>query len=130
MNLYTKLSLAVAAMALVVAPAAASATTYYNPPPKPPKTKTSPPPHAKAYGFHCKGFSKKHVKGQKGTPFSRCVKAMTRAGNNESMAPGQACKGFSKKHVKGAKGTPFSRCVKSVVQMRKEKRDLAQAAVV
>jgi hypothetical protein len=25
-------------------------------------------------GRACKGLSKKHVKGQKGTPFSRCVK--------------------------------------------------------
>ena len=30
---------------------------------------------AKAYGKLCKTESKKHVKGEKGTPFSRCVKA-------------------------------------------------------
>ena len=28
---------------------------------------------AKAYGKHCQNQSKKHVKGEKGTPFSRCV---------------------------------------------------------
>jgi hypothetical protein len=26
----------------------------------------------------CKGMSKKHVEGEKGTPFSRCVKAAAR----------------------------------------------------
>jgi hypothetical protein len=30
---------------------------------------------AKAYGKHCQGQSKKHVAGQKGTPYSRCVVA-------------------------------------------------------
>ena len=30
---------------------------------------------AKAYGKHCQGKSKKHVAGEKGTPFSRCVVA-------------------------------------------------------
>ncbi|MGC9219861.1 MAG: hypothetical protein ACP5H2_00750, partial [Solirubrobacteraceae bacterium] len=30
---------------------------------------------AKAYGKYCKGESKKHVAGQKGTPFSQCVTA-------------------------------------------------------
>lgn len=32
------------------------------------------PAHAKAYGRRCKGESKEHVKGEKGTAFSRCVK--------------------------------------------------------
>ena len=95
----------------------------YNPAPK------GPPPHAKAYGFRCKGFSKKHVKGEKGTPFSRCVKAMAKAAKNDKMSPGQACKGLSKKHVKGQKGTEFSRCVKAAAKVRKgvryESPDLA-----
>ena len=30
---------------------------------------------AKAYGTYCKAESKKHVDGQKGTPFSKCVVA-------------------------------------------------------
>ena len=30
---------------------------------------------AKAYGKYCSDQSKKHVKGQKGTPFSKCVVA-------------------------------------------------------
>ena len=36
------------------------------------------PEKAKAYGVHCKGESKKHVKGVKGTPFSQCVVAMAK----------------------------------------------------
>ena len=71
---------------------------------------------SKAYGKLCKAESKKHVKGEKGTAFSRCVTAMAKAANDETSAtPKQAakkaCKTLSKKHVKGEKGTPFSRCV-------------------
>ncbi len=120
-----KLTLTTCALMLGISAVAVAAPTYYTPDPAP----KGPPAHAKAHGFHCKGFSKKHVKGQKGTPFSQCVKAMARAGNNEHMAPGRACKGFSKKHVKGQKGTPFSQCVKKVAQMRKEQQALASAAV-
>lgn len=135
MKLRLKLALATAALTLVAAPAAATAVPYENPPP-PSKPKGSPPAHAKAYGFHCQGFSKKHVKGQKGTPFSQCVKGMARADNNGNLAPGKACKGMSKKHAKGHKGakehrgTAFSRCVKKVVAMRKEQRALANAQQV
>jgi hypothetical protein len=86
--------------------------------PKGPKTA----PKGKAYGYYCRGESKKHVKGEKGTAFSRCVKALARAEKNDSLHPKKACKGLSKKHVKGAKGTEFSRCVKDVNQMRKEQR--------
>jgi len=34
---------------------------------------------AKAYGKSCRGESKKHVKGEKGTAFSRCVTAKAKA---------------------------------------------------
>ena len=34
-----------------------------------------PPSQARGYGKLCHDQSKKHVKGKKGTPFSRCVKA-------------------------------------------------------
>ena len=40
-----------------------------------PGPKDGLPAQAKAYGRYCKGLSKKHVKGEKGTEFSRCVKA-------------------------------------------------------
>lgn len=118
-----KPTLATVALMLAMVPAMAPANgPNYNPgggpnyhPPHP----QGQPPHGKAHGVFCKGFSKKHVKGQKGTPFSRCVKAMAKAGRNDKLSPGQACKGLSKKHVKGQKGTPFSRCVKAVAKMRR-----------
>jgi hypothetical protein len=84
--------------------------------PKGPKTA----PKGKAYGYYCRGASKKHVKGEKGTAFSRCVKALAQADKNPNLHPKKACKALSKKHVKGQKGTPFSQCVKSVNQMRRE----------
>lgn len=87
------------------------------------------PAQAKAHGRRCKGESKKHVKGEKGTAFSRCVKNMAQATNNENLAPGRVCKGESKEHVKGEKGTAFSRCVKDIVDLRKEEREKEAAAV-
>jgi hypothetical protein len=77
-------------------------------------------PKGKAYGYYCRGESKKHVKGEKGTAFSRCVKAMAQADKNDALTAKKACKALSKKHVKGVKGTPFSTCVKGVNQMRRE----------
>jgi hypothetical protein len=74
---------------------------------------------AKAYGKYCHGQSKKHIKGQNGTDFSRCVNAMAQAHKDETVSAREACKALSKKHVKGQKGTPFSRCVVGVAQMRK-----------
>src|SRR5262245_65186413 len=82
----------------------------------------SPPPQAKAYGKYCQGESKKHVKGEKGTAFSRCVKTMARAANHEQQSPGQVCKDKSKKHVKGEKGTEYSRCVTAVAKLRHDER--------
>jgi hypothetical protein len=38
---------------------------------------------AKAYGKHCQGQSKKHVAGQKGTPYSRCVVAAAKLHNEQ-----------------------------------------------
>jgi hypothetical protein len=98
---------------------------HYEPAPTPPPgPKAGLPEQARAYGRVCQeqGFSKKHVKGQKGTPFSQCVTAMAKAATNEKMAAKRACKGLSKKHVKGQKGTPFSRCVVAANKVRKEQR--------
>src|SRR4029453_11145319 len=69
----------------------------------------APPSQAKAYGKLCHDQSKKHVKGEKGTPFSRCVVAMAQLWSGDATSPKAACKKLSKKHVKGKKGTPFSR---------------------
>jgi hypothetical protein len=72
---------------------------------------------AKAYGKYCQGESKKHVKGEKGTPFSQCVRAMHKA-VEKGERPKKACKGLSKKHVKGEKGTPYSRCVSAGADLK------------
>lgn len=122
MKLHLKLAIATGALALVLVPVSAPAVTYQPEGPKYHPAHPAPPPHAKAYGKRCQGQSKKHVKGQKGTAFSRCVKALARADGNPALGPKKACKGLSKKHVKGKKGTPFSRCVKAVNEMRREER--------
>jgi len=121
------MALAVFSLALVPALGAAAGPEYQGPdyhPEHPNGTLQGPksPPKGKAYGYYCRGESKKHVKGQKGTPFSICVRAHKRAANQPNLSPGQACKDLKKqKHVaKGEKGTPFSRCVKTVVQQRQE----------
>jgi hypothetical protein len=74
---------------------------------------------AQAYGKYCQNQSKKHVAGQKGTPFSQCVVAMAHAANGTS--PTQSCKALSKKHVAGQKGTPFSKCVTAAAKLQSDK---------
>jgi hypothetical protein len=116
--------LAMTAMLLVPSAALAEGPTYAPAPaPKPKKPKPGPNAPAgqlvKAYGAKCKGFSKKHVKGQTGTPFSSCVKAMATAATTKKTAK-IACVGLSKEHVKGAKGTEFSRCVIAAAQVKQE----------
>jgi len=64
-----------------------------------------------APGQFCKNESKKHVAGQKGTPFSQCVVAQAKLRKGQTSSPREACKTESKKHVAGQKGTPFSVCV-------------------
>jgi hypothetical protein len=131
-----KVSLLTAALALGLVPAMAVGGVKYEGPdyhPSHPPHPTHPhgkEPKGKAFGFHCRGESKKHVKGQKGTPFSQCVKAMARAAKNDKMKAKKACKGLSKKHVKGTKGTPFSICVKGVAQMRREQAAAVRASSV
>lgn len=85
-----------------------------------PGPKAGLPEKAKAYGRYCKGMSKKHVKGEKGTEFSRCVTSMAKAANRGQLHPKRACRGLSKKHVKGEKGTAFSQCVHGVNALRKQ----------
>jgi hypothetical protein len=89
--------------------------------PSPPGPSATPSEKAKAYGVHCQTFSKKHVAGQKGTPFSQCVTAMAKAANGQSAKT--ACKTFSKKHVAGQKGTPYSQCVKAAAKVKAEDDD-------
>lgn len=128
MEIKAKLAAALAAIVLFAAPAAAVAggAHYETEKPHPthpahptPGPSAPMPAKAKAYGVHCRGFSKKHVKGQKGTPFSQCVNAMAKAATTKETAR-QACAGFSKEHVKGQTGTPFSRCVVAAAQVKKQ----------
>lgn len=99
----------------------------YAPSEPTPGPKAGLPEKAKAYGRYCQGKSKKHVKGEKGTEFSRCVTSVAQAASHPGMAPGKACKGKSKKHAKGEKGTEFSRCVKSVSELRQHEREEEKA---
>ena len=104
MKIPLKLTAAIATFALGFAPALAIAAHPNN-------GKHGSQSDAKAFGKLCSKESKKHVAGQKGTPFSQCVAAMKKAASGKANSPGQACKGMSKKHVAGMKGTPFSQCV-------------------
>lgn len=131
-----KIALVTGVLALAAGPAAAAmgkpegvppgkATGHgpeYTPAGPTPGPKAGLPAKAKAYGRYCKGESKKHVKGEKGTAFSRCVTAMAKAATHEHMSPGRACKGESRKHEKGEKGTAFSRCVKAVAHLRRDEK--------
>src|SRR6476659_1681473 len=69
--------------------------TYH---PEHPSTPQGPKsaPKGKAYGYYCRGQSKKHVKGEKGTAFSRCVKALAQADKNDNLNAKKACKALSK----------------------------------
>jgi hypothetical protein len=89
-------------------------------PPSTPGPTASAGAKAKAYGRFCQGQSKKHVKGQKGTPFSQCVTAMAKLANGQVKSAKAACKLLSKKHVKGLKGTPFSLCVRGAGKLHAE----------
>ncbi len=133
MKLQTKLAVVLGALALATTPAMALATQpadpgsqgrghgpEYTPEHETPGPGATLPEKAKAYGVYCQAQSKKHVKGEKGTPFSQCVTAMAKAATHENVTPKQACKGMSKKHVKGETGTPFSRCVVAAAQLKKE----------
>jgi hypothetical protein len=85
---------------------------------------STPGPHAtlpvkaNAYGVYCNKESKKHVAGQKGTPFSQCVTAMAKLATGETSNPAKACAKESKKHVAGQHGTPYSRCVSAAAKLK------------
>lgn len=135
MKLQAKIAVVTGILALTAAPAFAAQPEGVppadrgqgkaNPTPGP---KAGLPAKAKAYGRHCKGESKEHVKGEKGTAFSRCVTAMAKAANGEGTSPRKACNGLSKKHVKGEKGTEFSRCVVAAAKLKREQRQEEQQA--
>jgi hypothetical protein len=125
MKLRSKFAAGLAVLAIGAVPSVAGATGPDYAPEHPPHPTTTPKGHA--YGYYCKGKSKQHVKGEKGTEFSRCVQALKQA-DNQDLTARQACKSESKKHVKGEKGTAFSRCVKTVAQMQREQHRLEREA--
>jgi hypothetical protein len=136
MKTHMKIAVVLGALALAMVPATALAAPsptgaehgngngpkYQPETPETPGPKAPLPEQAKAYGIYCKNESRKHVKGEPGTPFSRCVKAMAKAAQNDRLTARKACKGLSKKHLKGEKGTPFSRCVTAAAKLRKDQQ--------
>jgi hypothetical protein len=85
-----------------------------------PTTTTTTTTHV-APGQYCKAESKKHVKGEKGTAFSRCVTAMAKLDKGTADSPKAACAGLSKKHKHGEKGTAYSRCVSDGAKLLADK---------
>jgi hypothetical protein len=131
MKLHLKLAAGLAVLAMGLLPGMAGAVSYQ--PEYHPETPQGPKqaPRGHAYGYWCRGESKKHVKGEKGTAFSRCVRAHKRAANQPDMTAREACRGLSKKHTPhGDNGTAFSRCIKAVAQQRKEEAVTVAASVV
>jgi hypothetical protein len=124
MKISTKTFVLAAALSLMASPALAlppqvpdNDGTQHAPAGTPPSEHGTPgpkaglPEKAQAYGRYCKGFSRKHVSGTRGTPFSRCVTAMAKVATGEETSPRAACATLSHKHKAGAQGTPFGRCV-------------------
>ena len=70
MKKFALTAIASAALLVPAAPAVAGNADHPDQAKGPKAEKVS---KAKAYGKYCQGQSKKHVKGVKGTPFSRCV---------------------------------------------------------
>jgi hypothetical protein len=79
MKLQTKIAVVLGALALATAPAPAMAlanqSSHSNGHSQGNGPNYTPAPEKLSPGQACKGMSKKHVKGEKGTPFSKCVKA-------------------------------------------------------
>ena len=84
-------------------------------------TSSTPSSNAKAYGRYCQGQSKKHVAGQKGTPFPNCVKDMAQMAKHLRTNAHIVCANETKKHVAGQKGTPYSDCVAAAVKLRQHR---------
>jgi hypothetical protein len=94
--------------------------------PAPPGPKAGLPAKAKAYGRYCKDQSKKHVEGEKRTPFSKCVTAMAKLATGKTSSPRKACKELDKTPKEGEKGTPFSRCVSDGAKLLRDQKAQAE----
>ena len=116
MKLQTKIAVVLGALALATAPAMALASQptnpgqgngpKYTPAPVTPGPGASLPEKAKAYGVYCQGQSKKHVAGQKGTPFSQCVTAMAKAATQRKAEPRPGLQGHEQETRQRRKGDP------------------------
>jgi hypothetical protein len=109
----------------LAAPPAGSPSEAHKSASATPGPNASPKAKAHAYGKYCANQSKKHVAGQKGTPFSQCVTAMAKAAKAAKAAeaakaagtevtkpsPAKACATMSKKKVGDEKKSAFSKCV-------------------
>lgn len=113
MTIKSTMVAAIAATVMTVTPVALASGAVAHP-----GTTHTQPPKAEAYGKYCQGESKKHVKGQKGTPFSMCVAAMKKLDADTTTKPAKACASESKKHVAGQKRTPYSDCVSAAAKLR------------
>jgi hypothetical protein len=87
-----------------------------------PPASSGTPPKGRALGFYCAGESKKRVKGLKGTPFSRCVTAMSKLDTKKAKTPVAACKGLPKKKAKGMKKSPYAVCVSGGTQLLADRK--------
>ena len=115
----TKIAALTAALVLTVTPALAQVGVPA--PVERPQPPTTDVKHSgKAYGRYCKGQSRKHVKGQKGTAFSRCVKAMARLDKDQRASVRAACKGLEGREKRG--------CKKAARKLEKAKEKAAEDA--
>jgi hypothetical protein len=89
--------------------------------PSTPGPRSSAKAKGKAYGKYCQDQSKKHVKGQKGTPFSQCVTAMAKLASGKAATPHRACKALSRKRAEGQKRSPFSKCVSGGAKLLRDR---------
>ncbi len=124
---------------IAIAPAAAFAAGHGSEGMAKPSTEPSHhtmPSDAKAFGVLCQGESKHHMKGEKGTAFSRCVTDMAKLNKGEAKSPAEACANERADHRMGDKrltgdkrakgdkratGDAFSRCVAAGEKLLSEK---------
>jgi len=130
----------IAALGSIVAIGALGAPAMATPPAGSPSASqqiATPGPNASAgakanaYGKRCSLVSKKHIAGQKGTPFSQCVTALAKAAKAAKAAeaakaagtavttpsPAKSCAGVTKKKVGDEKKSAYSKCVSGAAKL-------------
>lgn len=123
MKIRNRFLTAIAVCSMGVAPLAlADASAAHTGPVHPAHPASPTTAQTRAYGKFCQGESKKHIAGQKGTPFSQCVTAMAKLAHGTSKSPSKACAGLSKKHVANTRSTPYSLCVAGGAKLLKSRQ--------